>query len=98
MCAKCAPSRFFANFAKARFQSALTVGETGKPFSAYHAAGARTSSSGRRPKRRFSSAQPAGAPGTIVGSQPSLGISRKPRARTFAALRAAGAVPLALRP
>ena len=40
----------------------------------------------------------AGAPATIVGSHPSLGISSKPSPRTFWALRDMGATPLALSP
>ena len=61
-------------------------------------AGAKSSVSGFVPKRRCSSAQPAGAPGTMVGIHPALGISAKPRSLTVSRLRAAGATPLALRP
>ena len=61
-------------------------------------AGAKSSESGFVPKRALSAAQPAGAPGTIVGSQPSSGTSEKPFARTSSALSAIGATPLAFKP
>ena len=54
---------------------------------------------GPGPEAAVQRGPPRRGPGyTYIYCQPSLGISRKPMVRTFAALRAAGAVPLALRP
>ena len=49
-------------------------------------------------KARIERGPARGAPGTIVGSQPSSGTSEKPFARTSSALSAIGATPLAFKP
>ena len=71
---------------------------TGTPSRAAEMAGANSWARGLVPKRQFSSAHPAGAPGTMVGIHPALGIAWCPISRTMAADRAAGATPLAFRP
>ena len=74
------------------------MGETGKPASAYSIAGARTSVSFSLPNRPTNSAQAAGAPGTVTGSQPSTGICRNPCCSSSSGVKAVGAGPLELRP
>ena len=58
---------------RASSQWCAVVTETAQPSRASDTAGARFSASDRRPCARVSSAQAAGAPGTVAGAQPSIG-------------------------
>ena len=61
-------------------------------------AGAISSAMDLVPKRRRSCAQALGAPGTMVGIQPSLGMAVWPASFTLSADRAMGATPEPSRP
>ena len=72
------------------------TGETGKPSRASSIAGRSSCSNGNLPKRRDSSAQAAGQPGTVTGVQPYSGIRSAGGAHPLAI--EPGARPLASRP
>ncbi|SST11072.1 Uncharacterised protein [Acinetobacter baumannii] len=74
------------------------TGETGKPSRASSIAGRSSCSNGNLPKRRDSSPQAAGQPGTVTGVQPYSGIRSWPAARTRSRSSRPGARPLASRP
>ena len=74
------------------------MGETGKPSRASSTARAIEVVRGRRPKRLASAAQAAGAPGTVTGNGPYLGMLARPMALVSVRLRLRGDGPLALRP
>src|SRR5256886_13096990 len=78
-----------------RCQPAATVGETGYPPAAYPIASVNRSAKGSRPYRACRSRHPAGAPGTVTGSQPSTGIPLRGRRSRVSA---AGERPEALSP